>query len=145
MAWTAQPPPSTERTAAEAGLPDHLLALLSSAAGYFRARVELAGLEGREAVLAYGKVAALFAAAALVGGFAYVFLWIGLIAVASYYAGIHWGWVTLAAGLLHLIAAAACLWGARALWGTPVFTETLDQFRKDQQWLASPRQTARHD
>jgi len=134
-------PPEEERTAADAGLPEHLLSLLASATGYLRARLELAGMEGKEAVGAYGKVFAFLAGAILLLLFGYVFLWIGLIAVIAHFAAVHWGWITVAVGLLHLIGTALCLWGAKAKWGKPVFTATLNEFRKDQEWLSSPKET----
>ena len=136
MIWKTQPP--QERTAADTGLPEHLLSLLASAAGYFRARLELAGIEGKEAVVAYGKVLAFVAGAVALLLFGYIFLWIGLVAVIAHYAAVHWGWITLAVGVLHLIGTAGCLWGAKAKWGKPVFTATLHEFRKDQEWLSSP-------
>jgi len=139
MIWRKQAP--EPQTAAEAGLSEHVLSMLASAAGYIRARLELAGLEGKEAVSVYGKVFALVAAAVTLLLFGYIFLWIGLIAVVAYVASVHWGWITVAVGLLHLIGAGACLWGARAGWGKPVFTATLQEFRKDQEWLSSPKET----
>ncbi len=139
MTWKTQPP--EERNEAEAGLSGHLRALLASSAGYLRARLELAGLEGKEAAAHYGKAFALVAGAAVLLLFGYLLLWIGIIAVVAHFAAVHWGWVTVGIGLLHCLGAAGCLWGARAKWGKPVFTATLQEFRKDQQWLSSPKET----
>jgi uncharacterized membrane protein YqjE len=136
MFWKTQPP--EERTAADVGLTDHLLSLLASATGYFSARLELLGIEGKEAVVAYGKVFAFVAGAIALLLFGYVFLWIGLIAVIAHFAAIHWGWITLAVALLHFIGTAGCLLGAKAKWGKPVFTATLNELRKDQEWLSHP-------
>jgi len=135
-----QPPPA--RTAAEAGLPEHISSLLASAAGYLRARLELAGIEGREAAASYGKAVAFLAATVGLLLFGYILLWIGVIALVAYFAGVHWGWITLAIGILHVIGAACCALAAKAKWGRPVFPATLQELRKDQEWLSSPKQTA---
>jgi uncharacterized membrane protein YqjE len=136
MFWNTQPP--EERTAPEPGLPEHLLSLLASAAGYFRARTELLGIESKEAVVVYGKIFAFVAGAIALLLFGYIFLWIGLIAVIAQFAAIHWGWITLTVGVVHLIGTALCLWIAASKWGQPVFTATLHEFRKDQEWLSHP-------
>lgn len=128
-------PPPHERFAAETGLSGHLLAFFASFTGYFRARLELAGIEGKEAATIYVKVAALLAVALLCVAFGYAFLWIGLIALIAAVSQVHWGWLVLAAGVLHLLAAAGCVWGVARLWKRPVFSETLEEFRKDQEWL----------
>ena len=140
MFWKTQPP--QERTAADVGLSDHLLSLAGSFTGYLRARLELAGLEGKEALAIYGKVAAFLIGAIGLLLFGYIFLWIGIIALVAYFAQVYWGWIVLAVGILHLFGVAACLWGAKAKWGKPVFPATLNEFRKDQEWLSSPQQIA---
>ncbi|MEI6350520.1 MAG: phage holin family protein [Verrucomicrobiota bacterium] len=134
--------PPQERTAADVGLSEHLLSLAGSFTGYLRARLELAGIEGKEALGAYGKVAAFLIGAIGLLLFGYVFLWIGIIAVIAHYSQVPWGWIVLAVGVLHLLGTIACLWGAKAKWGKPLFPATLNEFRKDQEWLSSPQQTA---
>ena len=128
----------------QASFTEHFLETAASAIGYIRARVELAGIEGREAAAIYGKVVAFLAAAAGLLVFGYVFLWIGLIAVATHFLSLFWGWAVLAAALLHIIAAGLFAAIAIARWGKPVFPVTLTEFRKDQEWLNKRRQTERH-
>ena len=141
MSTTQQPnsPP-----AAEGGLPEHIQGLLSSVLGYFHARAELAGIEGKEAAVVYGKVFAFLAAAVALLLFGYVFLWIGLVAVIAHLAGVYWGWPTLGVGVLHLLGVVIFGFMAKAKWGQPVFPATLREFKKDQEWLSNPKQTARH-
>jgi len=131
-----------ERTATDTGLSEHLLSLLSSVVGYFQARLALAGIEAKEAVTLYGLAAGFLAAAAGLLVFGYIFLWIGIIGLIAHYGKVNWGWVTLAVGVLHFIGTAACVWFATLKWGQPVFTATMNEFRKDQEWLSSPRRTA---
>ena len=138
MNWNTPP---RERTADQAGFSEHVLDLLSSALGYLQARLELAGIEGREALATYGMGVALLAAAAVLLLFGYVFLWIGIIAVIATFSGVFWGWVVLAVAILHFIGALGLALAARAKWGRPVFPVTLQELRKDQEWLTKPGQT----
>jgi len=133
MIGTTQP--SNERSAADVGLSGHLLALLASFSGYFRARLELAGLEGKEAAATGIKVVALLVVALLFFAFGYAFLWIGLIALLASCSHLHWGWMILAVGVLHLLGVLGCVWIVGMLWKKPVFPATLEEFRKDQEWL----------
>ncbi len=119
----------------EPGLSSHLPAFISSLLGYFRARVELAGIEGREAVGIFLKAALLLAAALLLLAFGYAFLWIGLIGLIATAAHVFWGWIVLAVAVLHFLGVAGTLWGASRLGKKPVFKATLEEFRKDQEWL----------
>ena len=137
MTGTTQPP--KERPAADTGLSGHLLALLASLSGYFRARLELAGIEGKEAAATGIKVAVLLGVALLFLAFGYAFLWIGLIALLATVSPLHWGWMVLAVGVLHLLGVVWCMWGVGALWKKPVFPATLEEFRKDQEWLNSQK------
>jgi len=128
-------PPHQERFADDAGLSSHLLSLLASVAAYLRARLELAGLEGADAAK-YGLKALLFLIAALgMSAFGYAFLWIGLITLAATFYPSHWGWIVLAVGALHLGAAALFLGGVCRQFKKPFFRATLEEFRKDQEWL----------
>jgi uncharacterized membrane protein YqjE len=139
MIWTSQP---RERTATDAGMPEHLLLAASSVLAYLQARLELAGIESKDALAIYGALAGFLALGAGFLLFGYIFIWIGAIALVATLSGVSWGLVTLAAGILHLIGAAGFLWAAKAKWGRPVFSATLKEFRKDQQWLRSPQATA---
>jgi len=136
---TDTPQTPQEPPASDAGLTRHLLAMLASLAGYFRARMELAGLEGKDAVGLYVKMALLMGMAIVCLAFGYAFLWIGLVVVVSAVTHWPWGWLVLAAGVLHFLGVAGCLYALRSLWKTPVFTATLDEFRKDEQWLKSQK------
>jgi len=117
------------------GLTASVTALLGSITGYFRARVELAGIEGKEAASIYLRIAILLVAGLLLFAFGYAFLWIGGVALIASVLTFHWGWLVLGAAVLHLVGLAACACVARRLWKKEVFSATLNEFRKDQQWL----------
>lgn len=109
---------------------------VSSFSAYAQARLELAGLEGREAFTHYLKVI-IFAALAVFGIlFGYVFLMAGLVLLIAYFT--HWSlvWPTLIVALLHFLAAAGGGLAIRGLLKVPQFQATLAEFKKDKEWTA---------
>jgi len=129
------PQPPQERPTEPAGISAHLQALLASLAGYIGARFELAGMEGKEALLALVKAGLVLGIGCLFLCFGYAFLWIGAITLLVSLFHLHWGWCVLGAGVLHLAAAIICVLVAGANCKKPFFPATLDEFRKDQEWL----------
>jgi len=119
--------------------------LLAAVLAYFRARLELAGLEGREAGEHWLKIVALAVAALVALVFGWFFLCFAIVfLVALLFESAHaWIWITLAMALLHLVAGAGLLWAVKTMIAHPVFAATIEEFKKDQQWLeektAKPR------
>ena len=113
--------------------------MLGALAGYMKARLQLAGLEAKEAMLHYAIIAALLAGGLVVVVFGYFFFWLALIFAIAWAIGGEstWIWVTLGAALVHFGLAVALVFAARAKFATPMFTSTLDEFKKDQQWLTT--------
>ncbi len=111
--------------------------LLSAGWRYFRARLELAGMEGREAATVYLKCLALLLGGTVVLVFGYLFLCLCLVfAIASAFGGgPAWIWVTFAAAVLHLAGGSLLLWRIRAMTRRPVFEATVREFRNDETWL----------
>ncbi len=145
MSWTELPPGEGDEAGGNPGFPEHLRHLLASALGYVSARLELAGLEGREALVAYGKVIALLVLALVLVAFGYIFFLFGVVALVTWFSGWHWGWVVLSVGLLHFLGALAAVLIARAGWGRPLFPATFEEFRKDQQWLSRRSKRESHN
>jgi uncharacterized membrane protein YqjE len=114
------------------GFFDHALELLAAAWGYLRTRLELAQIEGREAVVQYLKALGLLLGGIVVLVFGYFFFFALATALGG---GTAWIWVTLGAAALHFAAGAVLLVKVRALVQSPVFPVTLDEFKKDQAWL----------
>ena len=131
---SATPPPPPGGTG-EPGLSSHPPALIASLLGYFRARLELAGIEGKEAAQIYFYVALLLVVAVMLLAFGYAFLWIGLIGLIATLAHVFWGWIVLLVAVLHFLGVAGALWGVSVLWKKEVFKATFEEFRKDQEWL----------
>jgi uncharacterized membrane protein YqjE len=120
-----------------AGFFAHAIELLAAGWLYFRARFELAGIEGREAGLHWLKALGLLLGGIVVLVFGYFFLWLALIfAIATACGGgAAWIWVTLGAALLHFAGGAVLLLMVRALVSEPLFPATIEEFKKDQAWL----------
>lgn len=118
------------------GLLDHLSDLLAAGLEYIRARLSLAGIEAKEALLHFGLIIGLLVLALAVIVFGYLFLCIALTVLIAQLLGISPGWVILALALLHFAVAAGSVFFALNRLQTAVFSATLAEFRKDQQWLS---------
>ena len=122
------------------GIFGRLAALLGAKLAYLRARLELAGLEGKEAAVHYGIILGLAIAALVITIFGYLFFVIALVFLIAWACGggNAWIWVTLGAAFVHFIGAALLLIVAKMKLSQPMFAATLDELRKDQQWLKNP-------
>lgn len=128
--------PSTgTRAGIDAGFTEHLRSFAATGFDYLSARLQLAGIESREASAHYLKILGLVAVAIAAVLFGYVFLCIGLVFAIAYLTHIQWMWVMLAFAAAHIAAAAICLFIAKKRVAAPMFTETLNEFKKDRQWL----------
>ena len=119
------------------GIVRQALTLLASALAYFRARLELASIEGREAGTHWLKIVALLVAGLIALIFGYFFLCLGAVFLIALLCGggNAWIWITLALGVLHLAAGAGIFLFVKSKAAMPVFPATLEEFKKDQQWL----------
>jgi uncharacterized membrane protein YqjE len=126
---------SATHEATEPGIPGHLRNLLASAASYVQARLQLIGIEVGEAGRHYLKLAlfALVALAALV--FGYIFLCFSVVFLLAQATGWSWEWVLLACAGAHLLATLICGIIAWRMIGKSVFSATLNELKKDQEWL----------
>ena len=133
------PDPVTEdaRAAQAAGIFGHLSALLAAKLAYLRARLELAGLEGREAAVHYGVILALAIGGLIALIFGYLFFVIALVFLVAHLIGgeMAWIWVMLGAAALHFLGAAVLLLVAKSRLGVPMFSASLDELKQDQEWL----------
>lgn len=111
------------------------LAVLS----YFRARMELAGLEGKEALTRMGGVLVLAAMAVTLCIAGYLLLCLALVfgAARLIHSENAWIWLSGLMGALHLAGAWAVLLIARSWLQKPMFGSTIEEFRKDDAWLKS--------
>ena len=120
------------------GAPIRILSL--SLLSYLRARLELAGLEGKEAVARLGGILFLAAVAITLSIAGYLLLCLALVfGVAHFFGDDRHIWILIAAttGAVHLLIAWGILRGARSWLQKPMFANTLEEFRKDDSWLRS--------
>jgi uncharacterized membrane protein YqjE len=133
------PEPKSEdvRRTGEYGLFAHLAGLLAAKLAYLRARLELAGIEAREASVHYAIILGLAIGALAVLVFGYLFLVIALVFLVAALLGTEhaWIWVLLGAALLHLLGAMILGWIAKVKLSAPMFTASLNELKKDQEWL----------
>jgi uncharacterized membrane protein YqjE len=128
---------SDASTAEARGLLGELVALLGAKLAYLRARIELAGIEGKEALANLAIVLALAMGALVLVVFGYFFVVIALVFLIAYACGGGnvWIWVMIGAGLLHFVIAAGLGLAVKTRLDRRMFDATLDEFRKDQEWL----------
>jgi uncharacterized membrane protein YqjE len=126
----------TPAGAPSGGLLEHLSELLAAGLEYFQARLALAGIEAKEALLHFAIIAGLFVIAVGVLLFGYLFLCIAATLLIAQLLGVSPGWVILVLAVLHLaVAAGSVLFGVMRL-KTGVFSATLAELKKDRQWLS---------
>jgi uncharacterized membrane protein YqjE len=120
------------------GLFGHLSALLAAKLAYLHARLELAGIEGKEAAIHLGIILGLAIVALVMVVFGYFFLVLFLVfLIGLAFGGNAWVWVMLGAAVIHIVGAAVLLLIAKARLGQPLFPLTLEELKKDQEWLKS--------
>lgn len=126
-------------TAEARGLLAELAALLGAKLAYLRARFELAGIEGKEALTNYAIILALAIGALVVIVFGYFFVVIALVFLIAWACGggNAWIWVMIGSGLVHFIIAVGLALAMKTRLDRRMFEATLDELRKDQQWLTS--------
>lgn len=135
----AEPPYSKDRAMGEEGFFDHARLLAASVAAYIHARLSLAGIESKEALGHYLILAIWLGAAVMVTVFGYIFLCAAGIFLIADLLSVRWVWVTLGCAVVHLGFAAWCLWMVRRKLAVPTFSATINEFKKDQEWLKTPK------
>lgn len=137
---TSESPPS-RNPAGHSGLLGNALALMSAVAEFFETRLALAAQESKSAavqiLILIGCL--VFAGALCVMG--YVFLVVSAIVGLAHLAGTSWPWIALIVGLVHFIIALVLLLVARSRITKPMFRETVDELKKDREWLRSLNQS----
>lgn len=136
------PEPTSEhrRAASESGFLGRVTGISGATAEYLKARLQLAGIESLEAAIHFGIIAGLAAVALIVVFFGWIFLVMAIIFTFTWFfeARHLWIWFTFGVALLHFGGAVACLFIAKGRLSRPVFTASIDEFKKDQQWLSEP-------
>jgi uncharacterized membrane protein YqjE len=124
---------------------ENATAWLGTLLAHLRVRLKLAGIEGKEAAVHYGVLLGLAVAGLLFGVFGYFFLCLALVFLIAWASGggNAWIWVLLGMSVLHLGGAAGVFFWIKGRLGAPMFSATLDELRKDQEWLTSTTEKRR--
>src|SRR6185369_12754367 len=107
----AKPTTEDSRPAEAASMFGHFSALVAAKLGYLRARLKLAGIEGKEAAIHGGIIIGLAVGALVALIFGYFLLVLGLVFLVAllFDNGNAWIGVLLVAALLHFVGAVALL------------------------------------
>ena len=113
--------------------------LLGSLGRHLQALFALIGIESREAISLYIRLAVMLVAGLIFAVFGYIFILLFLAFLLAWVFGISWFWITLVFALLHLGVAFFCGLNVRNHFGSPVFKETSAEIRKDLEALSKHR------
>jgi uncharacterized membrane protein YqjE len=127
--------------AGHTGLLQNLFALASALAEFFESRFALLAEESKAAAVQLLILAGCLIFAVLLCAIGYVFFITGVVAGLAHLVGISWPWIALAAAGLHFIIALVLLLIARSRITKPFFRATLDELKKDREWLRDLKTT----
>jgi uncharacterized membrane protein YqjE len=137
---TSESSPS-HNPAGHTGLLENALALLTTAADFFESRLALAAKESKSAALQILIMIGSLLFAGLLCVMGYVFLIVSAIAGLAHLVGTSWPWIALIVGLVHFIIALVLLLIARSRITKPMFRDTVDELKKDREWLRNLNQS----
>ncbi len=127
--------------AGHSGLIDNALALTSAVAGFCESRFALAARESRAAALQVLIMVGCVIAALALCVMGYVFLIVSAVVGLAHLVGTSWPVVALIVALLHFIIALVLLLVARSRITKPMFPDTVDELKKDREWLKNLNQS----
>lgn len=126
------PAPSRPRST---GLIGSLIALASALADFFESRAALMATESKAALVQFLVAAVCLVAATLFFAFGYIFLLATAVVAIAHMANVSWLWVALAAAGLHFVVALILLLVAGTGIKRPIFRGTIEELKKDREWL----------
>ncbi len=123
--------------AGHAGLLNNLVSLGGSLAGFFESRLHLIARESKGAFIHLLLLAGAAVAALVLLASAYIFLVVSAIFGIAYATGVLWIWIALGAAGVHLLLAIGCGLFARGQMMKPMFEVSLEELKRDREWLKS--------
>ena len=127
--------PSSRNPAGHSGLIDNALGLLSAIVEFFEIRFALAAQESKAAALQLLILVGCVIAALALCVMGYVFLIVSAVVGLAHLLGTSWPVVALVVALVHFIIAGVLLLVARNRITKPMFRDTVDELKKDREWL----------
>lgn len=127
--------PENETPAASTGIRAAIEGMKSQAARYAGARLALLRLETAEAAGEVSRRARLGITAGILLFFGYALLLAGLIGAAEHYRPGTWPLAAIIMGVCHFLTAIPLLRSALRSGGAPLFSQSLEQIKHDEQWM----------
>ena len=121
---------------------ENALALISAVAEFFESRFALVAQESKAAALQMLMLVGCVMAALALCVMGYVFLIVSAVVGVAHLLGTSWPVVALVVALVHFIIAGALLLVARSRITKPMFRNSVDELKKDREWLKSLNQSA---
>ena len=127
--------------AGHSGLLDNALGLISAVVAFFESRFVLLAQESKSAAVQLLVLVGCVIAALALCVMGYVFLIVSVVVGIAHLLGTSWPMVALVAALLHFIVAAVLLLVARSRITKPMFPDSIDELKKDREWLKTLNQS----
>jgi uncharacterized membrane protein YqjE len=132
--------PRCRNPAGHSGLFDNALALISALAEFFESRFALLAQESKSAAIQVLILVGCVIVAGALCVMGYAFLIVSAVVGLAHLLGTSLPVVALLAALLHFIIAIVLLLVARSRITKPMFRDTVDELKKDRQWLRNLNQ-----
>jgi len=127
--------------AGHSGLLDSALGLISAVVAFFESRFVLLAHESKSAAVQLLILVGCIIAALALSVMGYVFLIVSAVVGLAHLLGTSWPVVALVVALLHFIIAGVLLLVARSRITKPMFRDSIDELKKDREWLKTLNQS----
>jgi uncharacterized membrane protein YqjE len=127
--------------AGHSGLLDNALGLISAVVAFFESRFVLLAQESKSAAVQLLILVGCIIAALALCVMGYVFLIVSAVVGLAHLLGTSWPVVALVVALVHFIIAAVLLLVARSRITKPMFRDSIDELKKDREWLKTLNQS----
>ena len=127
--------------AGHSGLLDNALGLISAVVAFFEGRFVLLAQESKTAAVHLLILVGCVIAALALCLMGYVFLIVSAVVGLAHLLGTSWPVVALVVALLHFIIAGVLLVVARSRITKPMFRDSIDELKKDREWLKTLNQS----
>jgi uncharacterized membrane protein YqjE len=127
--------------AGHSGLLDNALGLISAVVAFFESRFVLLAQESKSAAVQLLILVGCVIAALALCVMGYVFLIVSAVVGIAHLLGTSWPVVALVAALVHFIIAGVLVLVARSRITKPMFRDSIDELKKDHEWLKTLNQS----
>src|ERR687891_2559504 len=127
--------------AGHSGLLGNALGLISAVLEFFESRFVLLAQESKSAAVQLLILVGCVIAALALCVMGYVFLIVSAVVGLAHLLGTSWAVVALVVALVHLVIAGVLLVVARSRITKPMFPDTVDELKKDREWLKTLNQS----